>query len=280
MLIDCHVHSPKPEDLEMLNGQVAVARDHGVGAWIVNGSTVAGSREVLRYIEGRDGHFACVGIHPSQAHTFNEHSIADLAALAESDSRVVGIGEVGFDLTRSTSAGSQFLASPEQQVDAFRGQIRLARDLRLPLNLHTYGKESGDTLADILREERAWEVGGVLHNFMGGLELAHRLLDMGIYPSVSCVLMHPDARRLRGVYTNLPLGGLVMDTDWPGGVLERTGEGDYPFDLDEKTELINLARFAERLAQEKDVSLEQVSDMIEMNTLRAFPKLALALARR
>lgn len=256
----------------MLDSQVAVARDQGVGAWIVQGTTVPESREVLDFIDGRDGYFACVGVHPSQADSFNEDSVAELAALAESDDRVVGIGEVGIDFQTST-------VSPELQVDVFRRQIGLARDLRLPLDLHTYGKESGQALVDILKEERAWEVGGVLHNFMGSGDMAERLLDMGIYPSVSVVLMHPEAHRLRTVYRHLPLGGLVMDTDWPAGLLERTGEGDYPFDLDKKTELINLVRFAERLAEEKQVSVEQVSDMIEMNTLRAFPKLAAALGR-
>lgn len=272
MLIDCHVHRPGRPDatLEMLESQEAIARAQGVRAWIVQGTTLPESREVLDFIDGRDGYFACVGVHPSQSDSFTEDSVAELAELAESNDRVVGIGEVGVDFQRSP-------LPQELQVDVFRRQIGLARDLGLPLNLHTYGRESAQVLADVLKEEHAWEVGGVLHNFMGSEDLAGRLLDMGIYPSVSVVLMHPDAHRLRNVYRSLPLGGLVMDTDWPAGILERTGEGAYPLDLDEKTELVNLVRFTERLAEEKEVSFDHVASVIERNVRRAFPKLQAGL---
>lgn len=274
MLIDCHVHRPgrTGATYEMLDEQRVVAREHGVGAWIVNGSTVEDSREVLEYVKGREGYFACVGVHPMRSDTFDDKTIEQVAELA-SNPQVVGIGEVGIDFARSE-------LPHETQINAFRQQIRLARELKLPLNLHIYGKESGQALTQILKEEKAWEVGGVLHNFMGSDELAHKLLDLGIYPSVSVVIMHPEAHRLRGVYNRIPLGGLVMDTDWPAGLLERNREEqEFPHDLDQKTELVNLYRFAERLAEIKEESVEHVCEMIMLNTLRAFPKLSTALGR-
>lgn len=268
MFIDCHIHQPRGRDLDE---QVRQARENGVGAWIVTGVTVDESAEVVNLVNGRDDFFACVGVHPTRSTTFDDGSIQKLADLAASSPKVVGIGEIGIDYERSP-------IPPEVQQRALREQVRLARELKLPVNLHTYGRESAYQLINALEEERAWEVGGVLHNFMGNDEMARRLIDMGIYPSVSVVLMHPPANRLRGVLRNIPLGDLVMDTDWPAAILEGPGASEAPFDLDKETALINLRRFADKLAEEKELPVEKIMSMIGLNTMRAFPKMAAALA--
>lgn len=273
MFVDCHIHQPGVSrvDPAILDDEVRMARESGAGAWIVTGVTVEESRQVLDFVKDREGFFACVGIHPSRSDHFNDDSIQQLADLAASSPKVVGIGEIGIDYERSP-------LPVEMQQRAFRAQVRLARELGLPVNLHTYGRESAYQLIEALNEERAWETGGVLHNFMGNDEMVRRLMDMGIYSSVSVVIMHPQANRLRGVLRNAPLGNLVMDTDWPAAILEGPGASEAPFDLDKKTSLVNLRRFAERLAAEKDVPVEQIMTVTGMNTLRAFPRMAAALS--
>ncbi len=278
MLIDCHIHPPRVNipgvraiDEATFQEEVRQAREVGVGLWIMPGVTVEDSRAVVERVDGEEDFFACIGVHPNQIDQYREDSFQQLGDLARSSSKVVGIGEVGIDYETTRQ-------DPETQRRAFREQIGLARELKLPLNLHTYGKASAMDLIDILHQERAYEVGGVLHNYMGNEDMARRLADMGFYVSVSVVLFHPEADRLRGVYRAVPLGNLVMDTDWPSGLLYRTGPGEYPFELDVRTHLSHLRRYADRLAEEKDMDVEQVENVITMNTLRAFPRVAEALS--
>ena len=273
MLIDCHIHPPSVRDIDdaTFQQEVLQAREAGLGCWMVMGTTVENSKAVVEMVNGVEDFYACVGVHPTRADHYADDTIQQLADIVASSPKVVGIGETGLDYQLSN-------LQPELQERVFREQIGLARELKLPLNLHTYGKSAAFELVDVLQRERAYEVGGVLHNFMGNEEMAHRLADMGFYVSVSVVLMHPQADRLRGVYRAVPLGNMVMDTDWPAALLDRTGPGDYPFDMDKETKLLNLRRLAERLAQEKELGVEQVIDVTSMNTLRAFPKMAAILS--
>ncbi len=269
MLIDCHIHLPsmRVDEAVDVDQEIQRAREAGVGAWIVTGTTIEDSKAVLDMVKGRDDLFACVGVHPCRVDTYKKGTLKELTEVVASSPKVVGVGEVGLDYVRTE-------LSPDLQKKAFREQIRLAREWKLPLNLHTYGKETAMDLVKVLHEERAYNVGGVLHNFMGNHDMAHRLIDMGVYVSVSIVLMHPQAHRLRKVYKELPLGTLVIDTDWPAAFLERTEPGDYPYDMDKRTALRNLRILADHLAGIKEVSVEQVINVTSMNTLRAFPRMA------
>ena len=274
MLIDCHIHPPRVHgtgarliDEATFQHEVEGAREVGVGCWIMPGVTVEDSRAVVERVAGEEDFYACVGVHPCQANHYGDDSLRLLGDLAQSSPKVVGIGEIGLDYETTT-------LDPALQQRIFREQIGLARELRLPLNLHTYGKSAALDLIETLHQERAHEVGGVLHNFMGNEDMARRLADMGFYVSASVVMFHPDADRLRGVYRAVPLGNMVMDTDWPSATLQRSGPGDYPYDLDKETHLLNLRRYADRLAEEKGMSVEQVENVTTMNTLRAFPRVA------
>ena len=272
MLIDCHIHPPSVRNIDdsAFHEEVRRAREGGVGCWMVMGTTPENSRAVLEMVDGLQDFYACVGVHPGRADHYADGVLDQLADLAGASPKVVGIGEIGLDYPISKH-------DPDLQRKAFREQIGLARELKLPLNLHTYGKSAASEMVEVLQQERAFEVVGVLHNFMGSEEMARRMVDMGFYVSVSVVLMHPQADRLRGVYRAVPLGYLVLDTDWPAALVERTGPGDYPFDMDVETKLLNLRRLADRLADEKQVSVQQVMDVTTMNALRAYPKMAAAI---
>ena len=273
MLIDCHIHPPSVREIDdsTFQEEVRQARDAGVSCWMVMGTTTENSGNVAEMVDGLDDFYACVGVHPGRADHYVDGVLRRLADLAGTSPKVVGIGEIGLDYQIAKH-------DPDLQLKAFREQIGLARELKLPLNLHTYGKAAASELVDVLQQERAYEVGGVLHNFMGSEEMARRLVDMGFYVSISVVLMHPQAERLRGVYRAIPLGNLVLDTDWPAALVERTGPGDYPFDMDKETKLLNLRRLADRLAEEKQIGVEQVMDVTSMNALRAYPKMAEAMS--
>ena len=115
--------------------------------------------------------------------------------------KVVSFGEVGLDYHYNYS-------SPKEQRDRFREQIQLARELRLPLVIHT--REAQEDTIQILKDERSTEVGGVFHCSFGDAWLTKDALDLGFYLSFSGILTFPNAGMLRDIAKTVPFG---PDTD-------------------------------------------------------------------
>jgi TatD DNase family protein len=149
-----------------------------------------------------------VGVHPHQARDFAAPGAAADAvrkALA-ADSRVVAIGEIGLDY--------HYDFSPRDvQHEVFRGQVRLARELKLPVVIHTR-EASDDTLA-ILRDEGGGDVRGVFHCFTGDRALARAALDLGFHLSFAGIVTFPKAAELRDVARDTPADRLLVETDSP-----------------------------------------------------------------
>ena len=192
MLIDCHIHTTKRWiTSEELQRQLQAARDNGIGRWISLGVNLEDSAETIETANSYDDLFAGMGVHPMSAATANEETYRQLGDLASANRKVVCIGEIGLDYAEYKDV------PPEVQRDVFRKQIRLAKELRLPINAHV-ARATAQDLLSILKEEKAAEVGGVIHNFGGNEQMARQLTDMGFYCSVGVLIMHPEADRLRG----------------------------------------------------------------------------------
>ena len=118
----------------------------------------------------------------------------------------MAIGEIGLDF--------HYDHSPRDvQREVFRRQIRLAREVGLPIVVHT--READDETADILEEEGAAEAGGVIHCFTGGLELARRALALGFLISFSGIVAFPRAEVIQQVAREVPVDRLLVETDAP-----------------------------------------------------------------
>jgi TatD DNase family protein len=118
----------------------------------------------------------------------------------------VAYGEIGLDYHYNHS-------SPKEQRDRFREQIQVARELTLPVVIHT--REAQEDTVTILREERASEIGGVFHCFSGDGSLAKEALDLGFYLSFSGILTFQNATPLREIAKNTPLDRILIETDCP-----------------------------------------------------------------
>jgi TatD DNase family protein len=119
---------------------------------------------------------------------------------------VVAIGEIGLDF--------HYDHSPRDvQREVFRKQIRLARDVGLPVIVHT--READAETCAILEEERANECGGVIHCFTGGHELARRSLALGFYISFSGILAFPRSEVIQEVARAVPYDRMLVETDAP-----------------------------------------------------------------
>lgn len=148
---------------------------------------------------------ATVGIHPHDARIADAACIAEVRKLAE-HRKVVGIGETGLDYHYDHSPR-------DTQREVFRAFVRMARELDLPLVVHT--REAEDDTIAILDSEKAQEVGGVIHCFTGTEKLARYAVEIGFFVSFSGVLTFKSSENLRAIARSLPKDQVLVETDCP-----------------------------------------------------------------
>ena len=181
MLTDCHTHLdsiPK----EQLPRVVRHAKDFGVGRIIALGMDSGSSGLAVGFANTYDGVYAGVGIHPMRAYDVAEGDYDKLKKLAVSSQKIVCIGEIGLDYEQEYGTGvfvphPAILAPPQVQKEIFRRLIRLAIELKLPVNVHSRRSSSPDVL-DILKEEKAGLVGGIFHHFMANEKVAEEMFEL------------------------------------------------------------------------------------------------------
>jgi TatD DNase family protein len=205
-LVDSHCHIDMPQFGADRDEVVARARAAGLVEMLVVGGVDegAGHQRALEVAE-RYGLPATAGVHPHEARIADEAVYDELRGLAR-EGRVVAIGEIGLDFHYDHSPR-------DAQREAFRRQVRLAREVGLPIVVHT--READGETADILEQEGAREAGGVVHCFTGGLELARRAMDLGLLISFSGIVAFPRAEVIQQVAREVPDDRLLVETDAP-----------------------------------------------------------------
>jgi TatD DNase family protein len=206
-LIDSHCHL-EFEDFERDRAAVmARAAAVGVDTMITIGasSSPLANERAIALADRHSQTFATVGIHPHEASSVTDELLGHLARLAEHP-RVVGIGETGLDY--------HYEHSPRPaQREAFRRFIGLARAARLPLVVHL--RAADDDAVAVMREERADEVGGVIHCFSSNARSARSFLDLGFYLSFSGIATFKTADDVRAAAAITPADRILVETDAP-----------------------------------------------------------------
>jgi TatD DNase family protein len=205
MLIDTHAHLDDQKFDDDRAEVIKRAEEAGVAKIINIGYDLPSSRRVVDMLSAWPGFYAAVGVHPHDAATYNPGVESEIRRLA-SRPGVVAVGEIGLDYYRN-------LSPAEVQRRVFRRQIGLAREVGLPIVVHER-EACADTLR-ILAEEKAAEIGGVMHCFSGSRETAKICLDMGFYISFAGPVTFKNARRLQEVAGEVPLDRLLVETDCP-----------------------------------------------------------------
>jgi TatD DNase family protein len=147
--------------------------------------------------------FASVGLHPNDT---EEEAATDELIRLGAHPRVVGIGETGLDYFRSSG-------ELDWQRERFRRHIAAARTLKKPLIIHMRDATE-DTLA-IMREEKADEIGGVMHCFTENWEVAQKALALNFYISFSGIVTFKNAAHIQDAAQHVPLDKILIETDAP-----------------------------------------------------------------
>jgi TatD DNase family protein len=168
-------------------------------------SDVSSIDRVLSLAERYPYIYAAVGIHPEAAKELNEEKFAWLREKAL-HSKNLAIGEIGLDYYWDTTDRST-------QKVWFERQIALARELELPLVIHS--RDAANDTWEMLKSAKADQLGAIIHCFSYGVEQARQYLNMGFYLGIGGVLTFNNARKLKEVVAYAPLEQLVLETDCP-----------------------------------------------------------------
>jgi TatD DNase family protein len=206
MFVDSHCHLNYPKLVERQAEVLANARAAGVSTMLNISTRAAEWDAVIGTAEREPDVWASVGIHPHDADT---HEDIETAMLVEKSRhpRVIGIGETGLDFFYDKS-------DRDRQRASFRRHIAAARETGLPLIVHTREAEA-DTAAIIGEEMGKGAFTGVLHCFTASADLARKMLDLGLYISLSGIVTFKNAADLQDTARIIPHDRLLIETDSP-----------------------------------------------------------------
>lgn len=217
---------------------------------ITAGTTIKSSERAVYLAKRFPDVFAGVGIHPMDlTGPVDEHLYKTLRRTALSSEKVVVISEVGLDFIRGST-------DRKTQIQALREQIRLAKDLGLPVVFHS--REAHHDVLRVLREERAGDLGGAMHYFQGDTVTAEAVIELGFYVSLARPVLH--LPQLQQVAKDISLKYIVLETDAFPQPFKKKREN--------WTEPRHVADIGAKLAELKGITVEEVRKVTAMNSLR------------
>lgn len=253
LFVDSHCHLDFPDLAGNLDRHLNNMHINGVCRALCIGVDLERAHQVIGLAETHPILFATVGVHPEYTQG-EEASVDRLLALA-AHPKVVGIGETGLDYHWHPD-------KPEWQRERFRTHIRAALACQKPLIIHT--RESAADTLSILKEEGAEIVGGIMHCFTEGWDIAERALAMGFYLSFSGIVSFKNATIVKEVASKTPLDRLLIETDAPYlAPVPYRGKQNEP---------AYVRHVAEAIAALRETPLETIAQASTDNFFRLFPK--------
>ncbi|ALS25765.1 TatD family hydrolase [Paenibacillus cisolokensis] len=204
-LFDTHTHLDSPRFDGDREDVIKRAREAGVERLVNIGFNRETIPTTIALAERYDFIYAAVGWHPVDSIDMKPDDLQWIEELC-AHPKVVAVGEIGLDYHWDTSP-------KEVQHRVFREQIALARRIGKPIIIHN--RDAHEDVVNILQEEKASEVGGIMHCFSGSWETAKRCLDMGFYISFGGPVTFKNARVPKEVLAKVPLDRLLIETDAP-----------------------------------------------------------------
>lgn len=252
-LIDTHAHLDSDRYAKDLDEVLDRAREYGLSHILTVGCDLAGSQACVELANRYPQIYAAVGIHPHDAGQADPSALDALRDLVCRHPKVVAVGETGLDFYRDRSPR-------EIQRAAFRAQIDLARELGKPLIIHD--RDAHEEVVTILKEDKAREIGGVIHCFSGDAAMARACLEMGFYISFPGTITYPPNEDLRAVVRTVPVDRMLVETDCPYlAPQKRRGKRNEP---------AFVRHTAEKIAEIKGLTLDDVARTTTLNAFNLF----------
>lgn len=248
MLMDSHAHLDSIKFDEDREAVIARAREAGVTRIVNIGFNRETIPTTIKLAEEHDMIDAAVGWHPQDAKDMTADDLDWIEALC-SHPKVRAIGEIGLDYYWDTSPR-------DVQERVFREQIRLARRLGKPIIIHN--RDATGDVVRILKEEKADEVGGIMHSFSASPEIARICVDMNFYISFGGPITYKNAVQPKEALAAVPLDRLLVETDCPYLT-------PHPY-RGKRNEPAHVRLVAEMAAAIKGVTFEEIAKTTSENT--------------
>lgn len=221
--------------------------------YIVNiGCSMNNSRNIVDFVKQFEFLYGTVGVHPDDVDGLTKRDMDELARLSREE-KIVGIGEIGLDYHYDNT-------DKICQKKWFAAQLDIARKENLPVVIHSRDA-AADTL-DLMKAEKAGEIGGVIHCFSYGVEMAREYLNMGFYIGIGGVVTFKNGKKLKEVAAYTPLDRILLETDAP--YLAPT-----PY-RGKRNCSSYLTYVAEEIAEIKGISVEEVYEVTFHNAMKMY----------
>ena len=247
MIFDTHAHYDDErfdEDREKLLDSM---ESRGIGT-VVNVSASFKSCFQTLSLAGRFPHvYAAIGIHPNEVGELDEEKFQTVREYAMKP-KVVAIGEIGLDY---------YWMEPKAEIQKewFKRQLDLARELKLPVVIHS--RDAAKDTLDILKEKNAGEIGGIIHCFSYSMDMAREFMDLGFYLGIGGVVTFKNSKKLKEVVQKMPLERMVIETDCPYLAPEPV--------RGTRNSSLNLPYIVNEIAELKGISSPDVINITERN---------------
>ncbi|MGB0453293.1 MAG: TatD family hydrolase [Bacteriovoracaceae bacterium] len=196
------------------------------------------------------------GIHPHDAKDYNQEVEAKIRLNANSDNKVVAVGEIGLDYYYDNSPR-------KEQIEAFRSQMNIATDLDFPVVIHSRdAEEDTKTILDDFKDLQKQK--GVIHSFTSKLDLAEEALNLGYYLGFNGIITFKNAHEVREAVKLAPIEKTLIETDSPFLTPD-------PFRGRPNTPKY-LPLVAQKIAEIKDLDVEEVISITTQNAISLFFK--------
>ncbi len=247
MIFDTHAHYDDEAFQEDRDELLNSLSTHGIEAVVNVGASIQTTKNTLELMKKYPFVYGAVGVHPSETEELNDN-LMDWLKHVSGEKKVVAIGEIGLDYYWKEP-------DPEIQKHWFVRQLQLAREVKLPVIIHS--RDAAQDTLDIMKAEKAGEIGGVIHCFSYGIEMAREYLNMGFYLGIGGVVTFNNGRKLKEVVEYMPLDRIVLETDCPYlSPVPNRGK---------RNSSLNLLYVAEAISQIKGISPEEVIKITNQN---------------
>lgn len=251
-IIDSHAHLTWDSFAEDQTEVIERAFADGVVQMVQAGVDLKTIPEMFKLTEQYSEIFIGVGLHPHEAKLWNDEADSQIREAAEHP-KVVAIGECGLDFYYNHS-------DRDAQLACFKAQIEIAREMNKPLIVHS--RDAWDDTFELLEKVGQGKVRGVFHCFTGGPEQLPRIAALDFYVSFSGILTFSSAKNIQAAAPLAPNNRILVETDCPY-LAPQPVRG-------KRNEPVYVWYVAEKLAQLRGVSLEQIAETTVANARQLF----------
>lgn len=204
-IFDTHAHYDDEAFDEDRDALLTELPENGIARVVNVGASLASCGRTIEIMNRYDYIYGAIGVHPSETAELNDEAFEWLRQQCQLE-KCVAVGEIGLDY---------YWDEPDRELQKewFRRQLNLARELAKPVIIHS--RDAAKDTVDLMTEEHAEEIGGVIHCYSYTKETAEVFLKMGFYFGIGGVLTFKNAKKLKEAVAYIPLDRIVLETDCP-----------------------------------------------------------------